>query len=145
MSNYKKYLGVDTELEGLLSEDVRNKLTPFKNLISAIELNFKDRDVETLSQTEKYILDAIPSCNFSLIYLSEQRLIENATKERTRKVLDNAIDFRDYISEDYRDCIANHVHNAQPYKSEFEYVKLSNGEKPLNWKQKLKKLFRWSK
>jgi len=39
-------------------------------LIVTIELNFKDRDSTSLSETEKFILDGIESYQNSLEYLS---------------------------------------------------------------------------
>jgi hypothetical protein len=131
----------DPTLERIVQEDINNKLTPFKNLIATIELNFKDRDSTSLSETEKFILDGLESCQNSLGYLSNgkifleaktvrfNRLVNGISKEEMQRDLESAIPYEQYererketlsvlpIGKNYQEHLEN-VISFEQYKQE---------------------------
>ena len=53
-----------------LLPDVRNKLTPFSNLMALIEEYFKENEPQKKNQLEELIKNELPRCEKSLTYLS---------------------------------------------------------------------------
>ncbi len=108
-----------SEIEGLISEDVGNKLTPFKNLIQIVVQHLDGRDVNSLSVMEKFMLEQIYSCKVSLEYLVNTKLIEKAMDEKIQKQIENTVDYNTYIRNQLDECIP-----YEQYKKECE-----NGER----------------
>lgn len=53
-----------------IPDDVRNKLTPLKNLITIMEEFLQETDIQKKQYLENSIQKQIPSCKVSLDYLS---------------------------------------------------------------------------
>lgn len=61
---------IDDEFKPSIGADIRNKLTPLQNLLSLLNLYFKEDSEENKAKLKPYILKELQTCDKSIKYLS---------------------------------------------------------------------------